>query len=589
MPRAFFFTCVLVAMTSVASAGDYSRGKKFYETIDRNDIAAVRTMLKEDPSLVNSRRHKSDWPPLFQAAHQDRIEIVALLIEYGADVNEMSGGSTALGLPDTVPTARLLIENGADVNRGVGIGHPALHGQAWSGSPEVIAFLIENGADINARDSWGRTALHWTEAGFNLEVVAEQNKNGSGGVTRDINGVLMRHGGGLRRSMARARVLIEHGADVNARDGQGRTLLHELAPKMGAAEFIRLLVDSGADVNAADGAGRTALKLALVLAGFKDGYQQNVDVLRELGGTEEATPRRFSFGRIFAMSSKAALVACEHEGAVRLWAPSKRSAPRVLGGRRGQVGALGFTEDGRMLAVADNRGISIWDTRRHKRKWMLSDDSLGRVASVALGRNGRLLAVADGGKFPRLWDLGTGREMKLASRSNRVAGGTQCVAFSRKGLGLVSVNGNSKSSEVVLWSLGTRREVASRIVFGDTPLIVRPSPNGKTVAVGFKCGKVLLWVPESKDPPREYRVPGGYAVALDFSGDGELVAAGGAGGEVCVWRAYTGDRQQSRAFVAILKSEFACVTSLRFTGNGKLCAGSQESGEVVELEYPGRN
>lgn len=55
-----------------------------------------------------------------------------------------------------------------------------------------------------------------------------------------------------------ARVLLEHGADVNARDDTHSTPLH-LASYMGNGKAVGLLIQHGADVNAQDERQRTPL------------------------------------------------------------------------------------------------------------------------------------------------------------------------------------------------------------------------------------------------------------------------------------------------------------------------------------------
>ena len=57
------------------------------------------------------------------------------------------------------------------------------------------------------------------------------------------------------------RFLVENGADVNARDEDDQTALHEAAHK-GHIDVVRFLVENGADVNARNKYDQTPLHRA---------------------------------------------------------------------------------------------------------------------------------------------------------------------------------------------------------------------------------------------------------------------------------------------------------------------------------------
>ena len=120
---------------------------------------------------------------LFRAALGDRMEDVALLLENGANVNALSEeGNTALGAvlnvytgfrpPDPtrdkrieptfeekIPMVDLMFEYGADVNTVVGTGGTILHQAAELGEDEIVAMLIAKGIDLSIKDDSNRTAL----------------------------------------------------------------------------------------------------------------------------------------------------------------------------------------------------------------------------------------------------------------------------------------------------------------------------------------------------------------------------------------------------------------------------------------------
>ena len=61
---------------------------------------------------------------------------------------------------------------------------------------------------------------------------------------------------------AKVRVLLDHGADPNARDGVGRTALHLVAARGAGRDAIRALVRAGADIEILDESGNTPLDYA---------------------------------------------------------------------------------------------------------------------------------------------------------------------------------------------------------------------------------------------------------------------------------------------------------------------------------------
>ena len=136
---------------------------------------------------------------------------------------------------DTERITALLATDGDLVNAYNADGWTPLHLAVFYGHLEAATLLLARGADVHARS---RNAL----ANQPLHAAAAE-------------------GSGARRPAVVA-LLLEHGADVNARQHGGWTALHAAA-QSGDMETTRVLVEHGADVNLRNDAGVSPLVLAL--------------------------------------------------------------------------------------------------------------------------------------------------------------------------------------------------------------------------------------------------------------------------------------------------------------------------------------
>lgn len=216
---------------------------------------------------------------------------VKLLLDRGADANLAGkGGTTALmAAGGDIAKVRLLVERGADVNaRSAGGNTPLRHAMALAagkgtvlyllahgakpeagelnravrrGDPEISAALLKAGAPVTpeaVRRAIGNemmTRLLGATAEAQRRAVSEETAPGSG-----VTNLMTASYDG---NEARVRALIGFGANVNAKDNRGRTvLMYAAGADEPSATVVKLLLDSGADPAAKDVRGDTALDLA---------------------------------------------------------------------------------------------------------------------------------------------------------------------------------------------------------------------------------------------------------------------------------------------------------------------------------------
>ena len=106
---------------------------------------------------------------------------------------------------------------------------------------QVTRKLIERGSDVNAADHDGQTALICLPIAPRPRFALTGNDN-------------------LARLITAA-LLIDHGANINARDSAGDSALMK-ATMENNVEIARWLIEHGADVNAANKQGQTPLSYA---------------------------------------------------------------------------------------------------------------------------------------------------------------------------------------------------------------------------------------------------------------------------------------------------------------------------------------
>ncbi len=143
-----------------------------------------------------------------------------------------------------VEAARLLIAEGADVNDAVPTGVAPLHCAATAGELEIATLLLEAGADVNGTTSRGLTPLHCAASGGHTPVVELLIARGADLHARTESGATVLHYAVLSDPECLA-TLLEHGAEVNARD-RGRVTPLGRANRFGRTGAAGLLRNHGA-------------------------------------------------------------------------------------------------------------------------------------------------------------------------------------------------------------------------------------------------------------------------------------------------------------------------------------------------------
>jgi ankyrin repeat protein len=225
---------------------------QFIDAVTKGDIERVEEMINSDPTIVNFQNEKG-LSALILSTYYGHKNISKLLISRGAHVNLYE----AAALGDLEIVKKTLEKEPSRVNSHSIDGFTPLSLASFFGNEEIVAFLLERGADPNlvARNSQKVQALHSSVAHGHYVI---------------------------------SKMLISHGANVNAKQEGGFTPLHEAA-QSGNYEIAKLLIANGASINERIDSGKTPLGLTKVSgreAGSEEARRRVALLLSEHGALE---------------------------------------------------------------------------------------------------------------------------------------------------------------------------------------------------------------------------------------------------------------------------------------------------------------
>ncbi|KAF7495368.1 Poly [ADP-ribose] polymerase tankyrase-1 [Sarcoptes scabiei] len=253
----------------------------------------IELLIRKCPSLVNEKNSQS-LTPLHLASDRGHIDIMEILIKHGSKINAVdSSGQTALHRASRngqINSVQTLLSYGVDLsivnNQGLNAEQMAAteqvqkliasHHLTSRGNPEnrlleasrtgdleLVQMILEKHPHlVNCRDVDGRqsTPLHFA-AGYNrLDVVEYLLEHGADVRAKDKGGLVPLHNACSYGHYEVAELLLKKGANVNATDLWKYTALHEAASKS-KIDIVKLLLRHGADVSKKNRDGDTPIDL----------------------------------------------------------------------------------------------------------------------------------------------------------------------------------------------------------------------------------------------------------------------------------------------------------------------------------------
>jgi ankyrin repeat protein len=276
---------------SLANFEDTSHHRPISAAAQRNDLEMVKLLLDHGANLNLAEEGAPDGQALWTAVYQRQSDMVRILLEHGANPNTApeSSGSALFQARGDPELTRLLIEHGAhdesgdldELGRLIGDnalaeveqrlqehkeldegnlacwGEGILAGPANRAHREMLALLIRHGARVPEVSKWGRYYYfkHLDIAAFLLEKGMNPNH-------MNWQHVTLLHDMAHEGDVSKARLLLDHGADIDPVDEEYRSTPLGLAARWGQQEMVAFLLERGADPNKAGARWATPLAWA---------------------------------------------------------------------------------------------------------------------------------------------------------------------------------------------------------------------------------------------------------------------------------------------------------------------------------------
>jgi ankyrin repeat protein len=241
-----------------------------FSAVGKDCLALSKQLLAAGAVVEASNRFGTT--ALGQAARSGRLDMVDFLLTQGAAIDARNvAGSSPLYIAaenNQADVAQRLLEKGADPNLPGRGGVTPLAAAAYNGNEQIVTALLAHRADPNMLDRTEKAPILYAAAqGFTpvVQRLLDAGVDAKAHYGNDLTALMWAAGyaddANAGGAASVAKLLLDHGALLDAADNRGRTALM-IAAEASHAEMVDLLIARGANRGLMDKAGKSASDLA---------------------------------------------------------------------------------------------------------------------------------------------------------------------------------------------------------------------------------------------------------------------------------------------------------------------------------------